>query len=340
MTTTETRITNDRIAAALAAFRSLLIAGHVTIRDLWQDMGSGPGASMGRVVEVTIFGRPAARDMLLDGLTEVEGPSEIVGNYFVYREWRGRLLTMPLIVLERMGPASNPGEPESAEVSATGDRAPAPEWPRDRDGVVYDPDKPCDVHADQHLGKPCPDHEQRMARVRRHPARMAAHVVGWSKGTNRGRDAARSMTWEPAPLPADADPKPLLDLLLDERFGADRGPAAPIEVIGDDAEQLAAATGRIVVVPGPDAPPDVEATFARYARARALHYFGPKRFQTVDDAREAISYWPGRDMLRDEDVETVAGSLVDPPRVPEPAPIEAGRGRRLLRVLSRVEASR
>lgn len=295
--TMPTTVNHGMIAAALAALRDLLLGGYVRIADGWQDLGSGPGRSYGRTVEVQVFGHPAARDALLSGMTDLTGPDEWSGNNFTYRDWHGRLLTMPMLITERIETAIPHLEPEPVAY---------PPIPADAPIVSY----------------ACADHPDFVPDSLHH---LREHIEDWHPEELAG---AHDVDLEPDP-PADrpyvrdTDPSPLLDLLLDERYGPDRT--------------------EVLVIPGAAVEHDSEQAIAtawsKYARARAHHYFGDKRYPTIEDAREALRYWPGVDMLNDTDRDLVVGQLVDPPRVPEPAP--ATRKATLIeRLTGRVEVSR
>lgn len=298
------------IAAALAALRHLLIGGHVEIRDLWHDFGTGPGGVSGRVVAVNVSNNPAAMTALLDGMTDIEGPNEWKGSHHSYRDYRGFLLMMPVLVTElidRVVPDTAAELPEQdvtrplcfgvPEGYPTNCPRPAPHGPHPVD-EPYAPPLP-DGHAMM---------DRAIALVREHAPEV-----------------------DPDPRHpgyiADADPRPLLELVLDERFGPARGPVAPIEIVGEpgqSVEQLMQRFGTVnglVVVPGNEPVDDdgsVEAAWSRYARARAAHYFGDRRFPTMADARDALRYWPGFDMMTPDDRELVAASLVDP-SMPDPS---------------------
>lgn len=296
-TDTRTSVTHAMLIAALTALRHMMISGHVEIRDLWNDFGSGPGAVAGRAVAVDTAGHPAAREALLAGMTEVVGPYEWKGSHNSYRDWRGYLMLMPILVTERI----DRPDPAPAAAFACADHP------------DFVPDSL--FHLRQHIEE---EHAEEIA-----------EADTW------GPALADSLAGIAPPYIADADPRPLLDLVLDERFGPARGPVAPIEIIGEpgqSVENLAARFGNIqglVVIPGdPVDDGSVEAAYSRYARARALHWFGDKHYPTIIDAREAVKYWAGCDMLTDRDRELVATALVDPTLIPEPPRIETGTDRR------------
>jgi hypothetical protein len=261
----------------------MLILERIAIRDLWTDTGSGPGVTTaGRVVEVTVTGQPAARDALIAGMTEIEGPTEWQGNHYAYRDWRGYVLTMPVLVTERVN---------LAMPDAIGE-------------LVEQVDQPMCYGVPEGYRSNC-----------RRPAPHGPHPI------------------ESPGAPA-ADIRPVLELVLDERFGKARGPVAPIEVIGQPDQSVEELTARfanvagVVIVPGePVDDGSVDAAWSRYARRRAQHYFGAKRFSTIGDARDAVRYWPGWDVLTPDDREAVAASLVEPARLPMPA-VEHGTDRR------------
>jgi hypothetical protein len=159
---------------------------------------------------------------------------------------------------------------------------------------------------------------------------MSEHL--WEHHSEIAHDNPRPAA-EPRVRPyiTGADVRPLLELALDERFGPARGPVAPIEVVGqpgqspDELVERFAGVQGIVIVPGQSQDDSLEAVWSRYARARALHAFGSKRYPTLEDARKAITYWPGFDMLLPGDLEILAGALLSPPRTPEPAPVRGIR---------------
>jgi hypothetical protein len=361
------KIDYGKVAAALAALRALLIAGHVIIRDLWHDAGSGPGADYGRVVEITIENQPAELDAILTGMTGRSEPNHWYGNHFHFNEWRGHLMTMPVLVIERIrlerpepvGPAGSAhGAPD---LRTDDDQAPTVFPPLPAGGRAACADHPDFVPDTLHALK---DHIEAL-----HLDDPAAAVESpvddpeaapmdacscWATSRNGCpvhyiRDDELPDPTLVRPYISQVDPRPLLELALDERFGPARGPVAPIEVItGPEVpadqlvDQFARAQG-VVVVPGRDLSPErqrrVESAFSEYARARAMHYFGSHRFPTMVAARKAVAYWPGAVMLDPENFDIVAGALLDPPRTPEPAPAaEPERSRRLFALRTRKEA--
>lgn len=333
--TMPTSLNHGMIAAALAALRDLLLGGYVKLADGWQDLSEG--RSFARVVEVQCFGHPAARDAILDAMTDIEGPSEWSGNHYAYRDWRGTLMTMPILLTERIETSRVPAPQSPADPPVEVPPVAFPPPPAGADRTAY----ACADHPDF-----VPDslHHLREHIEQLHPEELAG-AEGKSVCALCGDildddncDDSDTHECDPGPVArryVDADPRPLLDLVLDERFGPARGPVAPIEIVGEPGqsvdqlvERYSNVTG-VVVVPGTPVSDDgsVEAAWSRYARARALHYFGDKRYPTLADAYEALKYWPGQDMLNETDRDLVAGALVDPPRVPEPAPLPKQRRR-------------
>lgn len=366
-TSSPTSVTHGMIAAALAALRALLIAGHVTLRDLWTDTGSGPGGVAGRVVEVSIMNDPAALDALLSGMTQIEGPTEWTGTHYTYADYRGLLLTMPLLVTVRDDRTVPPPAPElslcyglsTLHGHVLGTLGACPEC------------NPANLTAEESLagsGYSCADHPDfvpgSLAAMRDHVETLHVEPVDQPQPYGSPGNPGLILCHEhnayctvDAHAPADdpgflvrpyitgTDVRPLLDLALDERFGPARGPVAPIEVVGQPGqsvdqlvERFAGVQG-IVIVPGREPSDDgsVEAAWSRYARARAMHDFAGRFYPTLADAKAAVGYWPGFDMLLPGDLEIVAGALVSPPRTPEPPPVPA---RGIRRVFGRAAVAR
>lgn len=311
--TVPTSLNHGMIAAALAALRDLLLGGYVKLADGWQDLSEG--RSFARVVEVQCYGHPAARDAILGAMTDVEGPSEWSGNHYAYRDWRGVLMTMPILLTERIDRVIEQ-TPPPAEVPPV--EFPPP--PAGADRTAY----ACADHPDF-----VPDS---LNHLREHLEQLAHPSV---------EGPVEDPVDDPGPIARryiDADPRPLLDLVMDEHFGRARGPVAPIAMVGEPGQtvdqlvdRFSAVTG-VPVVPGSDRQRSIDEAWSNYARARALHYFGDKRYPTLADAREAVKYWPGYDMLFESDRDIVAGALVDPPRVPEPDPAPRRRRPAFIRV--------
>lgn len=323
-TDTPPSVTHAMIAAALAALRHMLLAGHVEIRDLWNDFGSGPGAITGRVVAVSVSGHPAARDALLAGMTEREPAYEWEGSHDRYRDWRGYLLMMPVLVSERIERVMPDA---AAELPESVDRAMCFGVPEGHSSTCPRP-APHGPHPhDEPAPVPVPDGSELVDRA-------IALVVDAAQADPDCTCWATSPNGCPVHYVQDADPRPLLELVLDERFGPARGPVAPIEVIGGPGESVEQLAGRfdtsgLIVVPG-NQPADggtVEEAWSRYAKARAFHEFGARRFPTIEDARDAVKYWAGYDMLFPADREAVAAALVDPGLIPMPA-VQVGTDRR------------
>lgn len=336
-TSSPTSVTHGMIAAALAALRALLIAGHVTLRDLWTDTGSGPGGVAGRVVEVSIMNDPAALDALLSGMTQIEGPTEWTGTHYTYADYRGLLLTMPLLVTVRDDRTVPPPAPEvslcyglsTLNGHVFGTLGACPEC------------NPANLTAEESLGGSgysCADHPDfvpgSLAAMRHHVETLHVEPVDQLHADPEPDDPGFLVR----PYITGADVRPLLDLALDERFGPARGPVAPIEVVGqpgqsvDELVERFAGVQGIVIVPGREPSDDgsVEAAWSRYARARAMHDFAGRFYPTLADAKAAVGYWPGFDMLLPGDLEIVAGALVSPPRTPEPPPARVNSIRRFL----------
>lgn len=330
-TDTPQSVTHAMIIAALAALRHMMISGHVEIRDLWHDFGSGPGGITGRAVAVSTTGNPAARDALLCGMTDVEPPYEWQGSHNRYRDWRGYLLLMPVLVSERIDRVM---PDTAAELPEQVDRPMCFGVPEGYRSTCLRP-APHGPHPfDEPEPVPVPEGSALVDRA-------IAAVVDAAQADPECTCWATSPNGCPEHYIRDADPRPLLELVLDERFGAARGPVAPIEIVGEpgqSVEQLAerfATVQGLIVVPGREPADDgsIESAWSRYARARAFHHFGTRRFPTIAAAQDAVKYWGGFDMLTPDDREIVAVHLVDPAHIDEPR-VQTGTSRRRFAILA------
>lgn len=140
--------TTEVVASALYLLQSWLTAGLVELGSRWLDTGSGPGYEQS-FVHVSVAGDQEGLATFLDGLTDRTGPEEWAGNHAVYRDWRGTLLTMPVLVTERLqwritadagpaypGPRITPEEVEAA-LAKFADRPPVEPEPE----PAGDPDR-------------------------------------------------------------------------------------------------------------------------------------------------------------------------------------------------------
>jgi hypothetical protein len=343
------------IAQALTTLAHLYAHGKITITNVWADTGSGPGVTFHEqlVVRADVTGRPIARDALLAGLAPITEPNRWHGSHGDYREWQGNLLTMRVIVTDRLNDIPDPrdgmhGAEFEATDAVTNDRPTCLGARADAVGACGENgphgEHPIGTRAPMDTPLPSPD-ERPAPPADRGPAHRAAHAASWTRGTRAGKTAAKYQ--EPAaaavavaePEP-EVDLRPLLALVVDERFGDLESHF--IEVLGepgqsteDLAEKYRDVPG-VVVVPGRDRAPDdqIRESWKRYAIARAIHYFESvrhgERFPTLADALTAVNLWPGRDMLEHDWALEAAQQLVDPSAADadrDPATADAARGR-------------
>jgi hypothetical protein len=333
------------IAQALTTLAHLYAHSRITISNLWTDTGTGPGVTSHEqlVVRADVTGRAIARDALLAGLAPITEPNRWRGAHGDYCEWQGNLLTMRVIVTERVDvePAAEPARKAIERPTCLGARA-------DAVGACGENgphgEHPIGTRAPMDTPLPSPD-ERPAPPADRGPAHRAAHAASWTRGARAGKTAAKYQ--EPAaaavavaePEP-EVDLRPLLALVVDERFGDLKSHF--IEVHGepgqsteDLAEKYRDVPG-VVVVPGRDRAPDdqIRESWKRYAIARAIHYFETvrhgERFPTLADALTAVNLWPGRDMLEHDWTLEAAQQLVDPSAADadrDPATADAARGR-------------
>lgn len=332
------------IAQALTTLAHLYAHSKITITNLWTDTGTGPGVTSHEqlVVRADVTGRPIARDALLAGLAPITEPDTWTGAHGEYREWRGSLLTMRVIVTERVDvePAAEPAQQADERPTCLGSRA-------DAVGACGEngPHGEHPIGTRAPMDTPLPALEERPpmpAPTDRTPAHRAARAASWTRGTRAGRTAARYQ--EPAGVAVVAEPevdlRPLLGLVVDERFGDLKSHIIEVQgEPGQSTEDLAAKyrdVPGVVVVPGRDRAPDdeIRESWKRYAIARAVHYFETtrhgERFPTLADALTAVNLWPGRDMLEHDWALEAAEHLVDPSASDadrDPATAGAARGR-------------
>lgn len=293
-------VTHGAIAAALAALRDLLLGGRVIIADRWADTGSGPGVRTGRVLAIEVA-EPAQLDAILHGLTQLEGPVFWQGHHHAYRDWTGQLLTMPVVVTQR---------DDRTLPDATGELVEQVERP-----VCYG--APDGFEADCRRPGPHALHPLDEPPAAEPPAAEPPADVPEPADPDACSCWATSPNGCPVHYIRDADPAPLRELVFQERYGQ-----APPVVRGQDraAHEV------------------LEASYSRYAIARAVCEFGRRRFPTIEDARDAVRYWAGYDMLTAADREAVAEQLVDPRLIP--APVQAGTDRRKFVLLPQLRRRR
>lgn len=280
------------LARALWTLSNLLLSGRVELANVWHESRKIFEA----VVRIDVTGYPAEREELLGALPDAE-PEEWQSGTRAYRDWRGVLLSMNVVVSETLAEAGAP----SQSIPAASDPAATMVWVGgdDEEAVVL-------------------------------PVGPGLSGPG-GKFPQQALDMPCEVTSDGWICPPDADPEHVHQTALPEpssRWETVARTLAPGKSTRELSARYADVPG-VVVVPGLNNDEDgLYAAWSRYARAKCLHDFAGRRFATVDAAVTAINLWPGRDMLETTDVLYCAARVCDPDEPPAP------RGR-LLRFLPR-----
>lgn len=278
----------DVVAKALWVLSHLVLLRRIDVTEIWH---SQPAMSE-TVVHTDITGYPMYRDALLDAIGA--GPPEVwSGVHGRWRDWRGNLLTMRLLITEQLAdedgaiPALVDEQPVAEGWFEPGNSGPGVGRPGVKFGLT--PDEPDESPGDEGVK------------------------------TDVTPDAA-------LPRPAPNSHAELL-ALVDE---TEEHP--PADGPGEDTRDLMeryAGVASVVVVPGPSSDEAVHAAWSDYARARALCDLDGRTFPSKAEALTAVNAWPGRDMLEPDDADAVAAQLVDASlaaQPPEAVKVPAQRG--------------
>jgi hypothetical protein len=242
-------------------------------------------------VRVNVTGCPFDRDVLISALGD-PNPFDwetSVGDWF--RDWRGVLLTMPVVVYEQLPPPSAVVEAEPPARDPAGDigivEGNTADEQRDNAAARYDADEA------EFVPSPSP--------------------VPTCLGARGGFEADCG---EPGPHGAhplgDEPPFEVVIATIDGPTVVVR-PSAPMDEGWAEGAGLEPADAQHW------ADPKTAEAWRRYAVARARVAFNGQRFTTPTAAVAALDAWKGRTMLTDGDVAQLAGELLEIPPAPNPS---------------------
>lgn len=284
-------IRTDELARGLWRVSLLMSEGKVTIDgEVW----GGP-----RVV-VDCTGCPEHRDEILTALGDPE-PIDWAGqDGRRFRDWRGELLTMPVLLTELLPPGGDPSaEPEPPAIDPAGVAGPAIDDDPTREIVP----RPSPVP--QCLGAPS----------------------GFEGGCGEpGPHGPHEIGVDPPAVTADTDAGLLLEAALGRLAVEPRPIVVPFEEGVPPLAGLERADSRSW------ADPTTAQSWRNYAEALASHDLIGQTFANPMAALQAVDAWPGRHMLTETGAERVAAELVAAPHlIPDATPItdrvRTGRGR-------------